>query len=328
MVTLFLRIRPILFKLLLSVISVIVFFSLAEVVTRLLWHSEVRKQHVGIKVDDPNRRIVYEGVKYRTNSFGLRMNREVEPVKPKGVRRLLVLGDSMVFGEGLSYEDLVTVKIEEILNTEMGNIEVINAGMSGYNTSDELELLIRLAPVCHPDLVLVFFFTNDLIKERRKASWRQRAKEYLRRKSKFFAFFYYLYKDKLSSKIGVSKAFLPPEYFDLDDSKPGWVAFKKAVLQIQKLCLQDDVGLIFVMIPTLTSLDEHYPYAELRTKTSKFLEASNIPVVDLFDLYAAYKPSELWVSLENTHWNGLGTTLAARKVADYIKQSRLLERIW
>jgi len=325
--TLLMRIRRILLNLLLSVISLIVFFSLVEIVTRLLWHPGARNQYVGIKLGGTNRQIIHEGVEYQANSLGLRMNREVEPLKPKGIRRLLVLGDSFIFGVGLSYEDLVTVKIEKILNTIMGKIEVINAGVSGHNTSDEFEHLIRLAPVCHPDLVLIFFFTNDLIKEKKKANWRQRAKEYLRAKSKFFAFFYYLYKDRLSSKIGVPKAFLPPEYFNLDDSKPGWMAFKKAVFQIQKYCLQNDVGLLFVIIPTLTNLDEHYPYAELRKETSKFLKANNISVIDLFDLYAPYRPADLWVSPENTHWNGLATTLAAREIADYIKQNRLLEPV-
>jgi len=323
-------IRSISLNLLLALSSLFIFFCIAEIVTRLLWHSDVRRQSVGIKLEGPDRQIIDEGVEYRTNNLGLRMNREVQPEKRKGVRRILVLGDSFTFGYGLPYEDLVTVKIEKILNTEMKNIEVVNAGVSGYNTNDELEQLIRLTPACHPDLVTVFFFTNDVIKESqdpKKASMRQRIKEYLRVKSKFFAYFYYLYKDRLSSKIGVPKVFLAPEYFDLDDSKPGWVDFRNATVQIQKHCLQNNMGLLFVMIPTLTNLDERYPYAELRKKISNFLKVSNIPVIDLFDLFAPYKPSELWVNLENTHWNKLGTTLAAKEVADYIRKKRLLETV-
>jgi len=320
--------RSIILNLFLVVISMLAFFSIAEIVTRLLWHYEAKNQYVGIKLEGPDQQIINEGVEYQTNSLGLRMNREVEPEKPKGVKRILVLGDSFIFGDGLSYEDLVTIKIEKILNTEIKNIEVINAGVGGYNTSDELEQLIRLTPAIRPDLVIVFFFTNDVIKESQdpqKASIRQRFKEYLRVKSKFFAYFYYLYKDKLSAKIGSPKIFLAPEFFNLDDSKPGWVDFKKAVLQIQKHCRQNNMGLFFVMIPTLTNLDERYPYAELRTKTSNFLKASNISVIDLFDLFAPYMPSELWVNLENTHWNGLGTALAAKEVADYIREKRLPE---
>ncbi len=324
------KIRSIIINLLLVVISLLIFFSIAEIATRLLWHYEAKNQYVGINLEGPDRQIINEGVEYRTNSLGLRMNKEVEPERPKGVKRILVLGDSFIFGDGLSYEDLVTIKIEKILNTEIKNIEVINAGVGGYNTKDELKQLIRLTPAIRPDLVIVFSFTNDVIKDSQdpqKASWRQRIKEYLRVKSKFFAYFYYLYKDRLSSKIGVPKSFLAPEYFNLDDSKAGWVVFKKAVILIQKHCRQNNMDLFFVMIPTLTNLDERYPYAELRTKTSNFLKASNIPVIDLFDLFAPYRPSELWVNLENTHWNSLGTTLAAKEVANYIRKHRLLSTV-
>lgn len=320
--------KLIILNLLLALTSLVVFFSLAETATRLLWRYEAKKQYVGIKLEGPDRQIINEGVEYRTNSLGLRMNREVKPEKPNGVKRILVLGDSFIFGDGLSYEDLVTVKIEKSLNTGMENVEVINGGVGGYNTSDELEQLIRLTPASRPDMVIVFFFTNDVIKESKdpqKASMRQQIKEYLRVKSKFFAYFYYLYKDRLSSRIGAPKVFLAPEYFDLDDSKPGWVVFKTAVLQIQKHCRQNHMGLLFVMIPTLTNLDDRYPYAELRTKTSSFLKLNSIPVIDLFDLFAPYRPSELWVNLENTHWNGLGTTLAAKEVTNYIRKQRLLE---
>jgi lysophospholipase L1-like esterase len=322
------RIRRILLNLLLSVISLIIFFSLAEIAARLLWHPDARNKYTGVILSGSNRQIIHEGVEYKINSLGLRMNREIEPIKPNGLRHILVLGDSFIFGDGITFEDLITEKMKENLNAEFGNIEVINAGVGGYNTSDELKQLIRLTPVCQPDLVIVFFFTNDVIKESQdpqKASWQQRIKEYLRVKSKFFAFLYYIYKDKLSSKIGVPKVFLAPEYFNLNDSKPGWVSFKKAVLQIQKHCFQHDAELLFVIIPTLTNLDERYPYAELRTKTSNFLNDCNIQCIDLFDLFAPYKPSELWVNLENTHWNGLGTSLAAKEIVNYIKENRLLK---
>ena len=123
---------------------------------------------------------------------------------------------------------------------------------------------------------------------------------------------------------GVYGALLSPDYFDLDDSKPGWVAFKKAVVDIKEYCLQNNMGLLFVIIPTLTNLDDSYPYKELRGKTTKFLQDNNIDMIDLFDVFAPYEPSELWVSLENTHWNGMATGLAARKIADYIFKHNLL----
>ncbi len=35
------------------------------------------------------------------------------------------------------------------------------------------------------------------------------------------------------------------------------------------------------------------------------------------DVVVSSASSNVWVSLENTHWNGLGTKLAAKEVSDY-----------
>ena len=100
------RMRRILFNLLLSLISLIIFFSLAEIVTRLLWHPYARNKYTGIMLSGANRQIIHNGVEYKINSLGLRMNREIEPIKTNGLRRILVLGDSFIFGDGITYEDL------------------------------------------------------------------------------------------------------------------------------------------------------------------------------------------------------------------------------
>jgi hypothetical protein len=320
--------RRLLSNLTVSIVSVLAFFSIAEILTRLFWHHSIRQENIGIKLEGSNRSAIIGGIEYRLNSIGLRMNKEISKEKPKGGKRILALGDSFLFGDGLQYEELVSERIEEYLNNKNNTVEVINAGRAGFNTHDELNQLLRLGPMCRPDLVIVFFFTNDVIKnslDSTKASWQQRAKEYMRTKSKFFAYCYSVYKDKLVSLIGVPKDLLPPEYFNLNDDKPGWLEFKQATLQIKKTCQELDADLIFVIIPTLTNLNNRYPYAELREKTVKYLCECNIRNIDLFNVFAPYKPSELWVSLENTHWNGLGTALAANDITDYIIKNRVLE---
>ena len=238
------RLRPILANLVSSLLAIVIFFGVAETATRLFWHGRVEPTHVGVVLDGAGRKVVHEGIEYRTNSLGLRMESDVAPTKPAGSRRILALGDSFVWGDGLPYRDLVTVKLEERLRSDSIRAEVINGGKAGLNTHDELQVLLKLAPVCEPDLVIVFFFTNDVLSQtggvgpapHEDASWRQRAKEFLRGKSRFFAYLYYLYKSRFSNVIGVPKVLLPPDYFNLDDSKPGWVAFQKDVLDIQSNC--------------------------------------------------------------------------------------------
>jgi lysophospholipase L1-like esterase len=306
-----------------------------EIATRLFWHSKIQREHVGVILKQGNREIIHEGIQYKTNSLGLR-NKEIQIGKPEGVKRILALGDSFVWGDGLLEEDLVTVKLENSLNNiNAQRIEIINGGIGGFNTNDEFEQLKRLSPIYEPDLVVVFFFTNDLlqttnkagVKRKRKSviSWRQNIKEKLRRNSKFFAYLYYLYKTKYASKIGVPQFMLPPDYFNLNDSKPGWVAFKNGIRQMQNYVQKKNIGFLFVMIPTLTTFDENYPYMELREKVAEFVKFNNIHLIDLFDIFAPYQPVDLWVSKLNSHWNGHATTIAANEIKNHIINAKLLE---
>lgn len=313
---------PLYKNLLLSFASILVFFSLLEGATRLFWHSKLEKDHVGAIIQGANRQIIYEGIEYKTNSLGLRMTRELSPRKSANEKRILAVGDSFVWGEGLPYEDLITVKMEALLNRDYGEVQVINGGQSGFDTIDELERLKLLMPLCQPDMAIIFFYTNDVVGKNDKHSFnlRQNTHEFLRTHSKFLGFLYYLFKDKL----GIPTVFLPSDLFDLNDSKPGWVAFKKAATEIHRECSENNVQLLFVLIPTLTNLDANYPYAELRTKTNSFLKGIGIPVYDIFDLFTPYRASELWISLKNTHWNGKGTDLAAAGIVDCINTHNLL----
>jgi len=92
------------------------------------------------------------------NSRGLR-DREHPYEKPDGVFRIALLGDSIAWGwgvdDGLSFADLV----EERLGPE---VEVINLGVPGYGTDQQLWVLEHEARRYDPDLVLLCFLLNDI----------------------------------------------------------------------------------------------------------------------------------------------------------------------
>jgi lysophospholipase L1-like esterase len=97
------------------------------------------------------------------NSLGLR-NREIGP-KPPGVRRILVLGDSLVFSGETTSGELYTQVVERRLNERAGNagaFEVINAGVPGYTTFQERAFLDLHGLGMAPDVVVLGFVLNDL----------------------------------------------------------------------------------------------------------------------------------------------------------------------
>ena len=97
------------------------------------------------------------------NSLGLR-NKEIGK-KGEDVFRILFLGDSLVFTGATSSGKLYTQVVEENLNNVLKTgkrIEVINAGIPGYTTYQELEFLNVYGLDMEPDLVILGFVFNDV----------------------------------------------------------------------------------------------------------------------------------------------------------------------
>ncbi|MFN0074546.1 MAG: alginate O-acetyltransferase AlgX-related protein [Chloroflexota bacterium] len=97
------------------------------------------------------------------NSQGLR-ERELAYLKPAGMRRVVVLGDSFVEGAEVAVTDTLPRQLESYLNTTgEDQTEVINAGVRAFSTGQEF-LLLQHEMVRHqPDLVvLVFYGGNDV----------------------------------------------------------------------------------------------------------------------------------------------------------------------
>ena len=110
----------------------------------------------------------FAGVPVRINQLGLRDPREYDLAKRPETFRILVLGDSVTFGHGSIYEHTYPFLLEQRLKAWRPDIgwEVWNAGVPGYNTSQELAHLVELGPRAAPDLVVVGFFINDVIENR------------------------------------------------------------------------------------------------------------------------------------------------------------------
>jgi lysophospholipase L1-like esterase len=101
-------------------------------------------------------------VEYAINEDGFR-----EPTSPAAHpasrgRRVLLLGDSFTFGQGVSYEMTWGAIAEGLLQQRGVPLHLINAGVQGMDTRSELLLLRELAPRYRPEAVVVGFLINDL----------------------------------------------------------------------------------------------------------------------------------------------------------------------
>ncbi|MHC4971139.1 MAG: SGNH/GDSL hydrolase family protein [Planctomycetota bacterium] len=95
----------------------------------------------------------------KVNRLGLR-GPELPARKAPGERRVLVLGDSMVYGQGVADDETVPAQLERALGRP--GTTVINGGLRAYSTAQELALLKELGGKIRPDLVVLCWFWNDL----------------------------------------------------------------------------------------------------------------------------------------------------------------------
>lgn len=95
------------------------------------------------------------------NSLGFR-GHGPEGVRSPGRVRVLFLGDSFVEGKHVADHEVLTGVLERLAAGRGLPLEVINTGVAGYGTAEEVILWDRFAHTLQPDLVLLGFYPNDV----------------------------------------------------------------------------------------------------------------------------------------------------------------------
>lgn len=115
-------------------------------------------------------------VRLRFNDVGFRGPTR-ERAKPPGACRVAVVGDSQIAAIATDEEDTLVRRLEEGLQTARPDLrwEVLNFGVSGSSTGQELVLYRELIADFEPDLVVAAYFEgNDLIDNSDRLSWNSR----------------------------------------------------------------------------------------------------------------------------------------------------------
>ena len=97
------------------------------------------------------------------NALGMRGDEVTRPKAP-GSRRLLLLGDSFLWGFGVANDSIVSAFLERLLAKTNRPHQVLNAAVSGWSTDQQFLYFKQHGASLAPDLVVVGFFQlNDTV---------------------------------------------------------------------------------------------------------------------------------------------------------------------
>ena len=98
------------------------------------------------------------------NKLGYRGGDIVLP-KPEGIFRIVALGGSTTYSTGTSAEESYPAFLQQILQDDYGytQVEVINGGMSGYTSWENLANFAFRVLELEPDMIIVYAAVNDVV---------------------------------------------------------------------------------------------------------------------------------------------------------------------
>lgn len=107
----------------------------------------------------PRLDVVFAGARMTTSDSGHR-GADVSKQKADGAFRIVGIGDSYMFGQGVSDDETYLSLLPQFLSR--GGIETVNLAVPGYNTAMEAATLRQRGPDLQPDLILIEIVGNDL----------------------------------------------------------------------------------------------------------------------------------------------------------------------
>jgi|GEM_PF-2436218 len=269
------------------------------------------------------------------NSFGVR-DREPQLPKPRGRFRILLLGDSMVFGQGVAEQGMVGAVLRNNL-AGSPDLDVASAGIPGWNTLSEEQFLARTQAVVEPDLVVLLYVENDNEPIDPLARARQASRGFgdglyraLLLNSRAFEWAAYVYRSRIAgadpavgeqaARWDALVATQGPAFAPQD---PGWIASRDAMMRMSRALAQRGARLVVFLF----DLGTIAPDAAVRARLREFGQESGVAIFDTRPFFGGRDPSSLMnAPLVDPHPNAVGHQLLGQGIARTLGQQELLRR--
>jgi hypothetical protein len=271
----------------------------------------------------PNISVYFQNGLVEINNQGWR-TKEPALKKEKNTVRIIGLGDSFMFGQGVNQnKDWITI-LEDKLNTQFPQKkwEVINTAVPGYNTFMEVETLFQKALIYGPDITIIEYIGNDFDLPN---FIYDSADDYLDLKKSFLTDLIFerykllrqsfklidapLKKDVQYFRFENDPQKVPPQYKDM----VGWESYFKAMVKLHKLQMVNKFDVISVL-------------------TINYSDAKVFNLSRRLGFYVTYNKAfnpndlSLVLSKDDNHYSELEHKKTAEAILDFMVESKIIDK--
>jgi len=295
-----------------------------------------------------------------TNKYGFRIPCNIEFEKEKGLFRVVLLGDSIIFGYN-THEDFT---VSSLINKELKNYKIpgiketqtLNFGVPGYNMTQYLAVLKKYGLKYKPDVIVVglaiindfegFFMsylTSGLLNpipvfDSKGYNYELKAPSRFLWNSYLFRQFYYKFAPSWEKLIkgpknppGEDRRFRRRLPASCNKNDEIWKNVEKIMDEFKAISRKYKVEIVFLLFPTTEQVYYHNTKIHIPRTTQQILagllDERGMQYIDLFDIfYANYRSSKQLPYRDiDSHPNDHGYKLAASLTVAWIAEQKHLE---
>ncbi len=338
-----------------SILIVFLFFVILEVSIRCLMEEKiaVREDVIQYLVEPdtlwyykPDQRVSQpsKGVEYIINAKGLR-GPDFPEKKPHGEIRLLTIGDSVTFGHLVSEEETYPHYLQKYLEGSVADksLRVINCGVNGYSTREELLFLRKKGIIYEPDIVLFGFVLNDasiyarqynLLKFIEKLS-HNRHPGRMKRMVRFLCRLHFIRAiTKIFEEVIIQKDSIEEMrekrnqlnreimYLDSEEAVRGLETAINELGQVSRLLDDHSIEMVFIVFPTKYQLEETIIPDKPQRVLEGYCHKNNIRYLDLMPNFLDRDWNNLYI--DNVHLSAEGNVLVAEDIGRYLDKISII----
>lgn len=305
---------------------------LVEIGLRILWNEPGYAEPIGLYEADEElgfrprpgfsghyRGASYDHIEIAINSQGLR-DEEHTYGAPAGRFRVLVLGDSVTFGAGVSSDETYVARLRSRLREKFSDsVEVINAGVSNYELDQQVIYYQRDGQRYQPDLVVMGVVLNDvrLVDPRREQENMFGAESWQAQTGRWCKICKFIYQ-KTIPLFDTQRQTYNQKYFEAAYQLwqgESWNRYQQTLLRLNEQVEEKGGRLVLVLFPYTQQFKHSVNAGTLPQDQLRQMGTSeSITIIDLLSILDVVNWEELYLTNDNVHLTPTGYA----KVADFI----------